>query len=161
MNELIIEQLRRDVEDSQATLAQYRDEFEQLPERIKAADRAALHGPADQIQSALTEKKNLIERQGELDILIFRVEEAILKLEAQQVEERLKPLADQIEAAIVAETEAEEAFIAAQTRLTEAQARRRQLEHDRESLTRQGEKALHSIYAHRNEHTRKTRATNG
>ncbi len=153
-----LDRLRQEVEGLQATLAQYRDEFEQLPERIKGADRQALHGPADGIQAALSTKKDLIARQEELDILIFRAEEEILKLEARQVDERLKPMAGLEDAAIVAEGEAEEAFLEAQKRLEAAQAQRRQIEHNRTSLTREAEKLHHAVASHRQEHTRRMKA---
>lgn len=153
-----LERLREEVADSQATLAQYRDEFEQLPERIQAADRAALHGPEDQIKAALSGKKELIARQEELTILIFRAEEKILQVEAQAVAERLKPMAALEDQAIVAEGEAEATFLEAQKRLEAAQAQRRQIEHDRTSLTREAEKLHHAVAAHRHDHTRRMRA---
>lgn len=153
-----LERLRQEVEGLQVTLAGYRDEFEQLPERIQAADRAALHGPEDGIQAALSGKKDLIARKEELDILIFRVEEKILQVEAQAVDERLKPMAALEDAAIVAEGEAEEAFIEAQKRLEAARAQRRQVEHNRTSLTREAEKLHHAVASHRQEHTRRMKA---
>lgn len=150
-----IDRLREEIAQAQTTLAEYRSEYEGLPALIQAADRATLTGPESGIEAALTRKKDLAARTEALDILIFRTEEKILQLEARQVDERLKPMAAEEEAATNAEAAAMVAFETAAKQYEEAQARRRQVEHDRTTLQREAERLHHAVYQHRNEHNRR------
>ncbi|MBK9313097.1 MAG: hypothetical protein IPM55_02440 [Acidobacteria bacterium] len=137
-------------EDTQALLAEYKAELDGIPARIRSAETRALSGPADGIEAALTEKKELLARVEALDILIFRAEESLINVEIRKAQERLKPLADQIAEAEQVEEEAQASFAEARTKFEDAQARRRQLEHDQQSLSRELEKQTHAFYQHRN-----------
>lgn len=156
----VIEQLRQEASAAHSSLGAYKVEMEGLPAKIKAAEAKAYSGPEEGIEAALKEKQDLLARQEALDILIFRIEESILDNSMKQAQEELKPLPALEEEAINAEASAQEALTAAQKRFEEAQARRRQIEHNRTSLLRELEKRQNAFYQHRNEHAKKAR-TNG
>lgn len=129
--------LRNEAETIREELAELKAELESLPDKLQAAERQILSGPADGIKAAMDEKTALSSRREMLEIAIFRAEEALILNQLRQLESDLKPMAELVAQAETAEAEASDAVTRAQKTLEEVRARRRKVEHDRVNIERQ------------------------